>query len=260
MMAIYRNIHLTFWTDADVIEDFTPEDKYFYLYLLTNPHTNLLGCYEITYKQMSDETGYSRDTVDKLMKRMISVHSKVEYSESTKEILICNWHKHNWTASDKQYIAIMSQLENVKDVVFKEKLQDRVSIRYPYGMHTTDTDIYSNTNNKDKEEEIKFSNTVKDIIDYLNTVCGTKYKYGTPKTRTCIRARLNEDFTVEDFKTVIDIKHAEWANDRKWSKFLRPETLFGTKFEAYLNQRPTVRTSEEEIREWALQGKSSQVS
>ena len=66
-MATFRSIHLTFWTDSKVDDDFTPEDKYFYLYLLTNPHTNLCGCYEISTKQMIRETGYNEDTVKALL-------------------------------------------------------------------------------------------------------------------------------------------------------------------------------------------------
>ena len=62
-MAQYRLVQLSFWTDSKVIDDFTPEDRYFYLYLMTSPHTNLSGCYEISLKQMSDETGYSKETV-----------------------------------------------------------------------------------------------------------------------------------------------------------------------------------------------------
>lgn len=76
----------------------------------------------------------------------------------------------------------------------------------------------------------------KEIIDYLNTVCGTNYRATSKATQRLISARLHEGFKIEDFKAVIRTKHAEWANDAKMSKFLRPETLFGTKFESYLNQ------------------------
>ena len=62
-MAIYRSIRMTFWTDTKIAEDFTPEDRYFYLYLMTNPHTNLPGCYEISIKQMSKDLGYEVETV-----------------------------------------------------------------------------------------------------------------------------------------------------------------------------------------------------
>ena len=75
----------------------------------------------------------------------------------------------------------------------------------------------------------------KEIIEYLNSRIGTNYKHTTNKTRDLIKARFNEGFTLEDFKEVIDKKSMEWINtDMK--KYLRPETLFGTKFESYLNQ------------------------
>lgn len=78
------------------------------------------------------------------------------------------------------------------------------------------------------------------IVGYLNERAETNYKPNTPKTQTLIKARLNEGFTVEDFKTVIDKKVKEWESDEKMCKYLRPETLFGTKFEAYLNQRERI--------------------
>lgn len=74
------------------------------------------------------------------------------------------------------------------------------------------------------------------IISYLNEKAGTKYKSTTKKTRELIRARMKEDFTLEDFKTVIDKKCADWLRDAKMCKYLRPDTLFGPKFEGYLNE------------------------
>lgn len=74
------------------------------------------------------------------------------------------------------------------------------------------------------------------VIEYLNLKASKNFKSTTRKTQELIRARLNENFTEEDFKKVIDIKTAEWKNDKKMQQYLRPETLFGTKFESYLNQ------------------------
>lgn len=73
------------------------------------------------------------------------------------------------------------------------------------------------------------------IINYLNEKTGKHYKHTTNKTKTVIKARWNEGFTEDDFKKVIDNKVAEWKGT-DMEKFLRPETLFGTKFEGYLNQ------------------------
>lgn len=75
------------------------------------------------------------------------------------------------------------------------------------------------------------------IVSYLNERAGTAYKHTTPKTQAAIKARLAEGFTEEDFFTVIDKKCSEWLGDSKMERYLRPETLFGTKFEGYLNAR-----------------------
>lgn len=76
------------------------------------------------------------------------------------------------------------------------------------------------------------------IINYLNEKASTSFRHNTKKTQNLILVRLKEGFTVDDFKRVIDVKTAEWLNDSQMNQYLRPETLFGTKFEAYLNQKP----------------------
>ena len=76
----------------------------------------------------------------------------------------------------------------------------------------------------------------REIVGHLNDVCGTRFKEGTPKTRRLIAARMREGFTVEDFARVVDAKAAQWLGDPSMRRYLRPETLFGTKFEGYLNE------------------------
>ena len=73
------------------------------------------------------------------------------------------------------------------------------------------------------------------VINYLNTRTNSNYKYTTKKNQTLIHARTEEGFTIDDFKTVIDKKAEEWLGT-DMERYLRPETLFGTKFEGYLNQ------------------------
>ena len=75
-----------------------------------------------------------------------------------------------------------------------------------------------------------------EIVDYLNQKAGTRYKHSSEDTRKHIRARVNDGYTLDDFKAVIDRKVEEWKGT-EWEKFLRPSTLFGSKFESYLNQR-----------------------
>lgn len=75
----------------------------------------------------------------------------------------------------------------------------------------------------------------KDIVAYLNEKVGKNYKPTSKQIQRLIDARMNEGFTLEDFKAVIDIKSAQWLRDAKMCEYLRPSTLFGTKFEEYLN-------------------------
>lgn len=74
-----------------------------------------------------------------------------------------------------------------------------------------------------------------EVVNHLNHRLGTKYKPTTQATRKLIKARLKEGFTVEDMKLVIDKKATEWVGNPKMAQFLRPDILFGNKFEGYLN-------------------------
>lgn len=76
-----------------------------------------------------------------------------------------------------------------------------------------------------------------EIVDHLNQRAGTHYKATTASTRKLIKARLREGFSVDEIKLVIDKKCADWLNNRDMAQYLRPETLFGPKFEAYLNAK-----------------------
>lgn len=78
-------------------------------------------------------------------------------------------------------------------------------------------------------------NPYEDIISYLNEKTGKAFKPTSRKTRDLIKSRVKEGFTLEDFKTVIDNKCAQWLHDAKMNEYLRPSTLFGTRFEEYLN-------------------------
>lgn len=104
----------------------------------------------------------------------------------------------------------------------------------------TPTKQECNTEIRDKSKENRDKSN-KDIycavISYLNEKTDSKFKWQSKDTQKHINARVNEGYSIDDFKKVIDIKCADWLGDAKMSKFLRPSTLFGTKFEGYLNQR-----------------------
>lgn len=76
-----------------------------------------------------------------------------------------------------------------------------------------------------------------EVVNHLNQRAGTHYKATTANTRKLVKARLKEGFTVDEIKLVIDKKCADWLNNPAMAEYLRPETLFGNKFESYLNAK-----------------------
>ena len=250
-MALYRNIQMSFWTDPKVEDDYTSDDRYFYLFLMTNPHTNLCGCYEISISQMSKFTGIkSTKKIENLLERMEKVHKNVLYSKRTKELLILRWYKYNWTSSEKFRKPLLKEIQKIKCQEFKEYLmalfngEDTVSTLDGYGIDTTDSVTVSVSGTD------TVSDTVKEIVEYLNLVCSSNYRVNAKNTIKHINARINEGYTVDDFKTVIEKKHKEW-DGTSMSQYLTPDTLFGTKFEKYLNQSITSSGRKNIFDEWS---------
>lgn len=116
-MAIFRKLHTAFWQDAKVIEELTPEDKFFFIYLLTNPATTQIGIYQITKKQMSFELGYSIESINSLMDRFENHHKLIKYNPYTREIALKNWGKYNLDRSGKPMLdCVKKELEEVSDI------------------------------------------------------------------------------------------------------------------------------------------------
>ena len=132
-MAIYRNIHLSFWDDSFVL-DLTPEEKYFFLYLMTNTKTTQVGIYELPKSIIQFQTGYNQDTVDKLLKKFID-YGKILYDESTKEIMLINWLKYNYSSSPKVISCIEKEYKSVKSIDLKNRF-DTVCKEYQYSIDT----------------------------------------------------------------------------------------------------------------------------
>ena len=86
-----------------------------------------------------------------------------------------------------------------------------------------------------KAKMVNLSQTITKIVEYLNLLTGKRFLATTDDTRKLIRARLNEGHTPDDFYCVIKKKSSEWLDDPKMNTYLRPSTLFGSKFESYLN-------------------------
>jgi hypothetical protein len=126
-MAIYRQVQTTFWQD-DFVLNLTPEEKYFYLFLLTNSKTKQCGIYQLSFQVIVFETGYNQETVEKLLHRFIN-YGKIIYSTKTKEIGIVNWQKYNPAESPKVKACVIKELKEIKDRSLIDKIypMDRVS-------------------------------------------------------------------------------------------------------------------------------------
>lgn len=148
MSAKYRAIQTCFWNDSWVIQ-LTPEQKFFFIYLLTNPKVSQCGIYEISLKQMEFETGYNKDTIEKLLK-IFEKKGKIRFSISTSEICIPNFSKYNYNSSPKVRIHIIKELNQVKD---------KTLIQYLYGINTIykgyayPMDTVSQEKQKEKQKE-----------------------------------------------------------------------------------------------------------
>ena len=106
-----------------------------------------------------------------------------------------------------------------------------------------------------KAKETKADKEATEVIDYLNAKTGSAYKASSKANISVIRARLNDGYTVEDCKKVIDTKAGQWLTNPDMVKYLRPETLFRpSKFEGYLNEcrgKPSIRGDSPPISEQA---------
>ena len=131
MKSINRVVSTSFWEDETVVNDFSPEDKYFYLYLLTNPHTTQLGIYKLVPKTAAFELGYSKEAVVVLLDRFEKKYDMIRYSQDTCEVAIKNYLRHSVVKGGKP----------VLDCLLKEERQvvDKSLLDY----------IYTNVVNKD---------------------------------------------------------------------------------------------------------------
>ena len=199
-MAIKRVVSTDFWTDPKVTDMFSPEDKYFMLYLLTNPHASLLGIYPFGIKVASFETGYSPEAIKVLLDRFEHKYRVVMYSHETQEIAVLNWLKHSIMKGGTPVMdGLMADAKRVKDksllrAVFRllrneENLLPTVKkFIEDYSECLGDIDTTVNTNNininmdmdMDMDMELRGRNVVRNV-DVTPTTKKSKpirHKYG----------------------------------------------------------------------------------
>ena len=153
-------------------------------------------------------------------------------------ITIPNWGKHQ----------NLDQLESKKQYMRNYMQEYREKQKLLTGKSNCKTNSKANVSQADKEEDTeeereKEKELYSSIVAYLNDKAGTKFRASSDRTQSLIRARLADGFTLDDFKTVIDKKCADWM-DTDYQQYLRPITLFDkTKFENYLNAKVRTKKS-----------------
>lgn len=147
-MAVRRVVDTDFWNDSKVSDLFSAEDKYFMLYLLTNPHTTQLGIYELSISKAANELGYSKDVVKVLLERFQNKYELIKYNEITNEVAIKNFLRHSIVKGGKP----------VMDCLLKEekKIKDKELLTY----------IFNNLNNYNDT----LNTTVKEFITYISNI------------------------------------------------------------------------------------------
>jgi predicted phage replisome organizer/uncharacterized phage protein (TIGR02220 family) len=158
-----------------------------------------------------------------------------------KTIIITNWEKH-------QNVDGMQKIRNQNRERFKKFYEKKKAEKSNEIL--TDSNVRSNVrltqpNATDKELELDNIYILSSCINHLNSMAGTNYKTNSKSTRRLLNARISEGHSLDDIKKVIDIKVAEWKGTNM-ATYLRPETLFGTKFESYLNQAPATKYDHKE--------------
>ena len=243
-MAKFRQLHTSFWNDPLVL-DLTPEQKYFYIYLLTNPKVLQCGIYEISIRQIAYETGYEQNAVLSLLTHFESIN-KIKYSKKTNEIAIINFLKYNYSNSPTVKKCIEKDFETVKN-------KDLIS--YVYCIDTLNIEYASNNknnnNNKDnnkktnKNIEIRIADFKKSVLSLneFNSISKEFFEYWseTNPSNTKMKWELEKTW---DLKKRLQ----RWANNN--SKFSNSKNTMPDYYDkAYASRIAQDQTKQREYRQ-----------
>lgn len=242
-MATQRFISTSFWDDEWIIT-LKPDEKLVYLYLMTNTLTNIAGVYKISIKRIVYDTDLTKSIIEKTLLRFEEAKKAYYFGEY---IVIPSWPKHQRVDHHPKLKAgIYAVLDSLSyDLIcFLRKVCYCFDLsRYDSLSETTDSERLS-SNYLDPDLDLDTDKSILsgkpdgasfhwEVLDYLNQRTGRQYKRVQAHSNR-IKSRIKEGYSLEDFKKVIDFKASEWTGKDDFEKYLRPETLFGTKFDSYL--------------------------
>lgn len=183
------------------------------------------GQFITSYSKLAKETGYDRRTV-KRWTDAFAADGMCTCECTGKYMLITLINYCKYQDVPDRNVQVDAQVD-VQDIV-----QDNVQDMVQDNVHNRTNNNHMNKNNHNNQD--KYTVESKTVIDLLNRKTGKSFRYSESNLKH-IRARFNEGAKMEDFETVIDRKYKQW-HGTDMAKFLRPETLFGSKFDSYLNE------------------------
>ena len=200
-MAKTRMVNTRFWSD-NFISELNPLDRYLFLYLLTNEHTNISGIYELPLKAMSFETGIEIDMLKKMIRRL---YGKVFYIEGW--VCIKNFQKHQSTTSTTVKRGIEVEMAKIplkiKEMIDKVYPIDTLSGGIIY--LNFNSNLNSNLNSEAETSQVEESNSIVSIIEAFKEVNPAYRKWFANKTQRAAAERLIKSHTLEQALKVIAI-------------------------------------------------------
>lgn len=265
MKPINRVVSTSFWEDETIVNDFSPEDKYFYLYLITNPHTSQLGVYKLVPKTAAFELGYSKEAVIVLLERFETKYDMIRYNKETCEVAIKNYLRHSVVKGGKPVMdCLVKEESRVEDkslleyIYYSNVNRDNLNITIKEYIEHLGYLLNINTNNNDNENDneriVHESSTNRQNNKYENIVSAwnSLVSVGVNPVRSintgskradCLRARVREygeDAILEAIENVRTSDFLQGRNSKGWritfDWFVLP-TNFPKVLEGNYNQR-----------------------
>ncbi len=216
-MGIKRIVDTSFWTDTTVLDEYSIDDKYFQLYLMTNPKSAQLGIYSLPKKIISFETGFTKEVVEVLLQRFENDYKNIKYNHVTQEIAVLNYLKYSIVKGGKP----------VSDLLTKElgKVEDENLIIEVYNQLTEWWNI----------SERNFDNTVKELFEE------ELIKRKVPKEKLNVNDNDNDNDNEESYHDSLD-DSSESDNDKDSELSTKElEQQLESRFEALWKQYPKKR-------------------
>ncbi|ANT43282.1 DNA replication protein [Lactococcus phage 38502] len=219
--------------ETDLFMEMSPTAKLLYFYLNMSADDDGFVGNPKTIKLISGAT-------DDDLKILIAKQFIIPFESGV--VVIKDWKIHNYIQKDRynqtQYLDEKKQLLVEENGTYTKCIQDVSSLDTQVRLGKSKDRLGKSNNMSDKSDDvIPYS----EIISYLNEKAGRSFKT-TEAHKRFIKARWNENYKLDDFKKVVDNKVADWTgktiNGQPAEKYLQPSTLFGTKFDNYLNQTP----------------------